>query len=123
VGEFIETFFPSFILYMGVFSFVSGNFLYLYYYMIACAKRGYYDLIKYVFLVPFYWLMMSFASWRAVWEMAVKPHYWAKTVHGLHLSSVKGLRQSQAVVGGSIINGQFVGRPRGYVDYHKEEKS
>jgi len=102
-GGFIESFFPSVILYIGVFSFVFGNFLYLYYYMIACAKSGHYDLIKYIFLVPFYWLMMSFASWRAVWEMIVKPHYWAKTTHGMHLSSAKGLAQSQAVAGSAVI--------------------
>jgi glycosyltransferase involved in cell wall biosynthesis/O-antigen/teichoic acid export membrane protein len=85
VGPFIESFFPSFILYLGVFSFVVGNFLYLYYYLIGCAKRGQFGLIKYALLVPFYWLGMSVAAWRAVYEIMVKPHYWAKTVHGLHL--------------------------------------
>ncbi len=104
VGGFIESFFPSAVLYTGVFSFVFGNFLYLYYYMIACAKRGYFDLIKYVYLVPFYWLMMSFASWRAVWEMIVKPHYWAKTLHGLHLKSEKGATQARAVVGSQLVD-------------------
>ena len=104
VGEFIESFFPSVILYVGVFSFIVGNFLYLYYYMIACAKRGHYDLIKYVYVVPFYWLMMSFASWRAVYEMVVKPHYWAKTLHGLHLNSAKGKEQSRATVGSDVID-------------------
>lgn len=104
-GGFIESFFPSIVLYIGVFSFVFGNFLYLYYYMIACAKRGHYDLIKYVYLVPFYWLMMSFASWRAVYEMIVKPHYWAKTLHGLHLTSAKGAQQARDKVGSGIIGG------------------
>jgi hypothetical protein len=73
--------------------------------MIACAKRGHYDLIKYVYVVPFYWLMMSFASWRAVYEMIVKPHYWAKTLHGLHLTSEKGAAQSREKAGASIIGG------------------
>lgn len=104
-GEFIESFFPSTILYIGVFSFVFGNFLYLYYYMIACAKRGHYDLIKYVYVVPFYWLMMSFASWRAVYEMIVKPHYWAKTLHGLHLTNAKAAQQSREKAGDGIIGG------------------
>ena len=103
-GDFIESFFPTPVLYVGVFSFVFGNFLYLYYYMIACAKRGHYDLIKYVYVVPFYWLMMSFASWRAVYEMVVKPHYWAKTLHGLHLNSEKGKEQSRAAVGSDVID-------------------
>ncbi len=85
IGETIESFFPDPILYIGLVSFVFGNFLYLYYYMIGCAKRGLYDLIKYAFLVPFYWLGMSMAAWQALYEIMVKPHYWAKTVHGLHL--------------------------------------
>ena len=85
VGETIESFFPDPILYIGLVSFVFGNFLYLYYYMIGCAKRGLYDIIKYAFLVPFYWLGMSIAAWQALYEIMVKPHYWAKTVHGLHL--------------------------------------
>lgn len=85
LGPFIESFFPTTILYIGVFSLILGNFLYLYYYMIGCAKRGYDDLMKYVFFVPFYWLGMSAAAWKAIYEVVVKPHYWSKTIHGLHL--------------------------------------
>lgn len=85
-GDFIESFFPGIILHIGVLSFVFGNFLYLYNYMIGCAKRGFYHLIKYTFFIPFYWFGMSVAAWKAVYEVAVKPHYWSKTVHGLHLS-------------------------------------
>ena len=94
-GPIIEPFYPSPVLYMGVFSLIFGNFLYLYYYMIGCAKRGYYDLIKYVFLVPFYWMMMSIAAWKALYEMFFRPHYWAKTLHGLHLSDVKGMGEAE----------------------------
>jgi len=86
VAVFIEPLFPGPILYIGTFSLLFGNFLYLYYYMVGCVKRGYDGLIKYVFLIPFYWLGMSFAAWKALYEIVVKPHYWAKTVHGLHLA-------------------------------------
>lgn len=89
VGTFIESFFPTPVLYIGVTAFVLGNFLYFYYYMIGCAKRGYDELIKYVFFVPFYWLGMSIAAWKALYEIIVDPHYWAKTMHGLHLPPVK----------------------------------
>ncbi len=88
-GPFIESFFPSAVLYVGVTALIFGNFLYLYYYMIGCAKRGHYSLIKYAFVVPFYWLMMSAAAWQALYEVIRKPHYWAKTVHGLHLADKK----------------------------------
>ncbi|MDB5238796.1 MAG: glycosyltransferase [Candidatus Parcubacteria bacterium] len=87
---FIESLFPGPVLTIGVLSLVFGNFLYLYYYMIGCAKRDYNSLLKYVFLIPFYWLSMSLASWRSVYEVIVKPHYWAKTRHGLHLAGAEG---------------------------------
>ncbi len=85
VAHFIEPFFPDWILYFGVLALVFGNFLYLYYYMVGLAKRKQDGLIKYAFLVPLYWLGMSAAAWQALYEVIVKPHYWAKTVHGLHL--------------------------------------
>lgn len=86
IGETIESFYPTPVLYMGVFSLVVGNFLYIYYYMVGCAKRGYDEVIPYALFVPVYWLMMSIASWKALYEFIRKPHYWAKTRHGLHLS-------------------------------------
>ena len=87
LGNFITSFFPTPVLYMGVISLVVGNFLYLYYYMIGCAKHGHYHLIQYVFFVPFYWLSMSIASWIALFQFIIAPHYWPKTKHGFHLDT------------------------------------
>jgi len=89
IGETIESLYLTPIFYMGVFSIIIGNFLYLYYYMVGCAKRGQEELIPFVFLVPFYWLGMSVASWKALFETVRKPHYWSKTHHGLHLTEIK----------------------------------
>ncbi len=89
VGEVIESLYLTPILYLGVFSMVFGNFCYLYAYMVGCAKRGQWELIKYVFLVPFYWLGMSVAAWRAGYEVIVNPYYWAKTKHGFHLEQAE----------------------------------
>jgi glycosyltransferase XagB len=33
-------------------------------------------------LLPFYYLLVSAAAWTAVFDLAVRPHYWAKTAHG-----------------------------------------
>lgn len=84
LGTFIESFFPLPVLYMGAFSFIIGNFLYMYYYMIGCVRHGHFSLVKYVFLVPIYWLAMSTAAWVAVYKFLTKPHHWFKTQHGLH---------------------------------------
>lgn len=87
MGPFIEPLFPDVILYIAVFSLVLGNFLYVYYYMIGCVKRDQGDLVKYVFLIPIYWLMMSIAAWKALYQLITKPHYWEKTLHGQHLKT------------------------------------
>lgn len=39
------------------------------------------DLWKVFLFTPVYWLMMSAAGWRAVWQLWRKPHHWEKTPH------------------------------------------
>ena len=85
VGPTIESLYPTTIFYMAAFSLVFGNFLFMYYYMIGCIKREQYSLIKFIFLIPIYWLMISIACAIALYQLIFKPHYWEKTVHGLHL--------------------------------------
>jgi len=85
IGSQFGDFFPTPILYMGLFSLIFGNFLYVYYYMIGCAKHGHHELVRYAFLVPFYWLALSIAAWVAFYKLITTPHHWPKTKHGLHL--------------------------------------
>ncbi len=103
-GSFIESFFPAPVLYMGVVSFIFGNFLYLYYYMIGCAKREQYSLIKFAFLTPFYWLGMSLAAYHAITEIIKNPHYWNKTKHGFHLKKEKNIREVKETIGREIVD-------------------
>lgn len=84
-STFIESLYPTAVFYFAVFSLIAGNFLYLYNYMIGSAKRSHWGLMKYVYLVPIYWLMASVAAVIALYQLIVKPHYWEKTIHGLHL--------------------------------------
>jgi cellulose synthase/poly-beta-1,6-N-acetylglucosamine synthase-like glycosyltransferase/glycosyltransferase involved in cell wall biosynthesis/O-antigen/teichoic acid export membrane protein len=85
IGPAIEALYPPVVFYMAVFSLLAGNFLSMYYYMLGCARRGSWWLVKYVYLVPFYWLLMSLAAVKAVYQLLFRPHYWEKTMHGLHL--------------------------------------
>ena len=41
----------------------------------------------YLLLLPFYWLMMSWAAWRAVFQLIRSPYRWEKTEHGLARTS------------------------------------
>ncbi|MGP2491082.1 hypothetical protein ACTDI4_05575 [Mesorhizobium sp. PUT5] len=36
---------------------------------------------KTVLLTPPYWAMMSWAGWRAIWQLWRRPHLWEKTPH------------------------------------------
>ncbi len=90
VGPTIESFYPTIVFYMAAFSLIVGNFVALYNYMIGCAKRGHWELIKYVFFVPFYWILVSISAVMAAYQLIVKPHYWEKTNHGLHLKKKVG---------------------------------
>ncbi len=99
VGPSIEALYPSIVFYMAVISLVFGNFFALYYYMIGCAKREKWELMKWVFLIPFYWLLVSVAAVMAAYQLFAKPHYWEKTTHGLHLlkrQTKKGLKKKEA---------------------------
>jgi len=88
-GPAIESLFITPILYIGTFSLVVGNFLYFYYNMIGAAKRGEWYLVKYAFFAPVYWLMMSYASLKALQSIILAPHYWEKTTHGLHKPKIQ----------------------------------
>lgn len=126
VGPAIESFYPAPIFYMAAFSLVFGNFLYMYYYMIGCAKREQYELIKYALMVPLYWLIMSIASWKALYEIFVRPHYWSKTKHGLHLGNAKATKQTEKMLGRNIVDEDLTHgdnpKPSSEVKKHKKRK-
>jgi hypothetical protein len=89
VGLAIESLFPPFIFYMAGVALIAGNFLHIYNYMIGCAKREQWENIKFVYFIPFYWLLSSIAAAMAFYQLITKPYYWEKTHHGLHLPGLK----------------------------------
>lgn len=89
VGSTIESFYPGYVYYFAAFSLVFGNFMYLYTYMVGCAKRRYFSLIKYMPLLPFYWFLSSIAALVAFYQLVRRPYFWEKTEHGLHLRKVR----------------------------------
>jgi cellulose synthase/poly-beta-1,6-N-acetylglucosamine synthase-like glycosyltransferase len=86
-GPAIESVYPAPVFYAAVTSLVVGNVLFVYTFLLGSARRGNWDLVKYGFLAPGYWLLMSVASVMALWQLVTRPHYWEKTVHGLHLDA------------------------------------
>ncbi len=89
IGPVIELMYISPVFYLAAISLVFGNFLFLYYYLTGTAKRKQWDLMKYVLFIPVYWILISIAGWMAFYQLLFKPHYWEKTIHGLHLKKKK----------------------------------
>ena len=79
----LEQFFPGWVLYVSVFNLLVGNAMMVYLSMMGAFKRRAYRLVLWGMLNPLYWLMHSAASYKALWQLVVKPHYWEKTDHGL----------------------------------------
>jgi glycosyltransferase XagB len=71
----IQAYFPGPILYVSIFSFIAGNFVFTYLNLL-----GSYSLLSFV-----YWFMLAYATVRASVQLIFKPHHWEKTTHGQHL--------------------------------------
>lgn len=74
---------PEIISLIALFNLVIGNLTYLITHLISAIKSKRYDLTIYSLLLPFYWVLISVATWRAAWQFFKNPYQWEKTKHGL----------------------------------------
>ncbi|MBP2033537.1 cellulose synthase/poly-beta-1,6-N-acetylglucosamine synthase-like glycosyltransferase [Clostridium algifaecis] len=90
----IRSLFPGIFYYIAALQLFFGNFMFTYtntvgmYWVIRdCAlkkKQPFsYGLIKYALLTPIYWILMSAAAYKALFQLIKNPFYWEKTDHGL----------------------------------------
>lgn len=49
---------------------------------IVIKKHGWKKMRAASFIFPFYWILHSIASFRGLWQLFTRPHYWDKTEHG-----------------------------------------
>ncbi len=75
--------FPPFVLWLCLLNFLVGNGLMVYLNMMGPYKRGKFWLVGWALLNPVYWILHSLASYKALWQLITKPHYWEKTEHGM----------------------------------------
>ena len=81
--EFLKEIFPGPVYYVGLLLWAFGNFL-LWYLTLLTARHTRSDgLVLAAVLVPLYWVMMSIAALKAMWQLVVTPSFWEKTAHGL----------------------------------------
>ncbi len=79
----LAPYFPSWVLWVSLVNLLVGNVLMVYVSMMGAFKRRRYELVAWALLNPLYWLLHSFAAYKALWQLIRKPHYWEKTDHGL----------------------------------------
>ncbi len=79
----LDPLFPPFVFFMGSVCLFVGNFAFLYAGALGCYRRRLYDLVKFAVCMPPYWILMSIAAWRALFQLLVNPFHWEKTRHGL----------------------------------------
>ena len=76
---------------LGIVLFVSGMVAIIVPPLAALSRRGWWGLLPYVPLLPFYYVLVSVAAWRSVAEFFLDPFRWHKTEHGLARTSRAGM--------------------------------
>jgi cellulose synthase/poly-beta-1,6-N-acetylglucosamine synthase-like glycosyltransferase len=75
--------FPQFLLFLCLFNLLAGNGAFTWLLMLGPIRRGWLDLIPFCFTLPAYWVLISVAAWRGLWQLIRDPFFWEKTPHGL----------------------------------------
>lgn len=74
--------FPQILLFLSLLNLLAGNGAFIFLSMLAPIHRGWLNLIPYSLTVIGYWVLMSVAAYRALWQLIRNPFYWEKTQHG-----------------------------------------
>jgi cellulose synthase/poly-beta-1,6-N-acetylglucosamine synthase-like glycosyltransferase len=85
----IQRIFPGPIFYIGAVTLYLGNFAFVYINVAGALRREYHHLVKFTLLTPIYWMLMSVAAWKALYQLIFRPSYWEKTQHGLYQGRVR----------------------------------
>ncbi|MGD9924894.1 MAG: glycosyltransferase [Pseudorhodoplanes sp.] len=62
--------------------------------LIGLSRRRLLGSAGYLILLPLYWMLLSAAAWRAVFQLIWSPYRWEKTPHGLARTSRRGMGES-----------------------------
>jgi cellulose synthase/poly-beta-1,6-N-acetylglucosamine synthase-like glycosyltransferase len=84
---FMKEIFPAPVYYVGLVLWAFGNFLLWYLTVLTARHTRPVGLVLAAVVVPIYWMMMSIAAVKAMWQLVVTPSFWEKTAHGLESES------------------------------------
>ena len=79
----LDAVFPQFLLLISLANLLAGNGAFMFLSMIAPLRRGWLNLIPYSFTAFGYWVLISVAAYRGLWQLVRDPFYWEKTRHGV----------------------------------------
>ena len=92
-----EAVFPEPLLFLSLFNLLAGNGALVFLNMLAPIRRGWLDLIPYSLTAFGYWVIISIAAYRGLWQLLSNPFYWEKTQHGVSKHVVRELAQAQEI--------------------------
>jgi cellulose synthase/poly-beta-1,6-N-acetylglucosamine synthase-like glycosyltransferase len=75
--------FPESLLFLCLFNLLAGNGAFTYLIMLAPIRRGWLELIPFSFTLFGYWVLISIAAYRGLWQLIRDPYFWEKTQHGV----------------------------------------
>ena len=81
--QFVKAIYPAPVYYVSLMLWVFGNFLMWYLTVLTARHIRPEGLMLAALLVPAYWVMMSVAALKAMWQLVITPSFWEKTTHGL----------------------------------------
>jgi len=90
--------FPEPLLFLCLFNLLAGNGAFTYLIMLAPIRRGWLELIPFSFTLFAYWVLISIAAYRGLWQLIRDPYFWEKTQHGVsrhaatQLAPIEGAR-------------------------------
>ena len=74
---------PDWLIGMCVFVLGFGTLTHALQALLILRSQGWGGMLVAALLYPFYWLLHSLASYKALWQLLTRPHYWEKTTHAL----------------------------------------
>lgn len=75
--------FPQSLLFLSLFNLLAGNGAFIFLSMIGPMRRGWLGLIPYSLTMFGYWVLISIAAYKGLWQLLHNPFYWEKTRHGV----------------------------------------
>ena len=92
-----DSVFGQWLLGIGIFNLIAGYVSAIALGTVAAARRGRLRLAAHALLMPVYWLAISYAAYRALWQLIWAPFYWEKTEHaGRRAAAVETMAPADA---------------------------